>query len=237
MSRRYELGTHPEYDASYSKFEATSRILHPDGPHGPANSELSTVTVLSDLIDEKKQKVVDIEVRFERMQEARRKSGDAPLTGLPSDLQRERLVLEARIDVLALELAAVQKVEKERQDREQAAAEAEILKFGPMCSGRLRDGVLAIIDGQPVISKRGTLRIACKSSPYDGMAVSDYKAMAAAWQKSRRRERRERMSFLEGKRKEKTATVAEVEELAQLSDPKALKRISRAALPPRPRGT
>jgi hypothetical protein len=55
------------------------------------------------------------------------------------------------------------------------------LRYGPVCTGRLFQGLLSEIDGQVVGRQDDIMIIRDKRSPYNGMAVSDYRSMSNAW--------------------------------------------------------
>ncbi len=90
------------------------------------------------------------------------------------------LILLARYDVYREERDYLNETIEKIKNQQQEIARKKILQNGPRGSGKLNDGYLIIIDGQKVSSiktdKEETLLIIDEpSSPYDGLAVADYR--------------------------------------------------------------
>jgi hypothetical protein len=94
--------------------------------------------------------------------------------GLTPDLLGAKLLHEARVDCIAMEIASLKEWLARAETSEREIMEARCLQYGPWGTGvgePLRE-----IDFQPVVGdEEGFLRISCARSPYDGMLVADYR--------------------------------------------------------------
>ena len=70
---------------------------------------------------------------------------------------------------------------------EVAVQAAAVLQYGPRGQGRLRDGILAEIDGQPCTQDtEGLFGLDCAKSPFHGMLVADYREhIVKVWGKAK----------------------------------------------------
>jgi hypothetical protein len=105
---------------------------------------------------------------------------------MPADLLEEKLILEARLDIYQEELAKIQERLDSLDNKEQDKDDQDVLKYGLICTGQLRDGVLVEIDGQNVEKVRGVMIIKDSRSPYNGMSVPDFRQLAKDWQEERK---------------------------------------------------
>lgn len=95
---------------------------------------------------------------------------------------------EAAVDVERL--AAARCNERLADLKEKAEDDSDVLPRGPQESAKLNmNNIVRLIDGQNVSQINGTLVIDDKRSPYDGMSVPDYRAMAKAWRRERTKKR------------------------------------------------
>ena len=123
-----------------------------------------------------KLKLAELEQEFATINETRQKAGKAPLEEMPAELFEKRLKAEAILDVLQEELEFIQSLLAGFNQKKEIKLAQGVLKNGPTGTGRMKNGTLALIDGQPVKKlESGLLVIACPSSPYHGMSVPDYR--------------------------------------------------------------
>ena len=86
-------------------------------------------------------------------------------------LDREKTYLK----LYQLEAKELEKRLAEIESQEKVKTVGMVLKGGPRGSSKMRNGILSMIDGQPVVkAKTGMLEIDCPDSPYHGMKVPDY---------------------------------------------------------------
>ena len=116
----------------------------------------------------------DLENEFRGYQQERINMGVRKPENWPSDMKEKKLKLEARLDTYAEEvtwlkkaIASIVEVVEESRD---------VLRFGCQQMGRLRAGILCELDGQRItVNENGILVIDDDQSPYDGLAVPDYR--------------------------------------------------------------
>lgn len=156
-------------------------------------NELENVT-----IPNLKGKLAVVTEKFERYCTQRVNQGHARPTLWPSALLTERVEIEAAIDVRGRELEFLQdKLTNQYIEPEQAKEISDVLAYGPRGHSQLRNGVLAVIDGQRVDMVDDNLVITTEGSPYCGMRVADYREyISKPWIA----ERRQRMLASERKR-------------------------------------
>ena len=121
------------------------------------------------------QHLADIDQKFKDIQQTAINEGKYPPDEMPPELFREKLLAEAKIDVMTEELEEIVKMIKNYVEPVKELENEKVLKYGPCGTGRLRFGIVNIIDGQKCgqTSKR-LLIIKDPLSPYNGMAVADY---------------------------------------------------------------
>lgn len=205
MPRRYKVGTHKDYDKHFDAEKVASPLLNPNRMEKEPRSEASLKffwgmaqkNSVESLLQEyqghlakarrKLQAVMD---EFEIAEARAKRLGNAPPEP-DKRLVEERFKREAIVDIIADEVAKLEKRFKEFEDREAAKPENQVLPYGPAgaakCS-RMVDGNLASIDGQVVKYNGGEPFIDDKRSPYDKMKVSDYKRLIVLPFKKIRRE-------------------------------------------------
>lgn len=236
MSRKYEEGIHPAYDRELQ------RLTSKDSPSRPSYEFLATrdhskagvLRVISEFqaLTERRQKDLSaIDLKFENLKVTARREGKTEPAEMPRQLLDEKLRLEAQIDVISERVAEFKQEMAKFEAQEQAEQDAKILQYGPIGSGKLRDGILAEIDGQSIkVSRSGTLVINCPQSPYHKMKVEDYRShVVALFSKARSEKDRE----LEDRIAEKAR---ELQELRKSKSSFGARCIAREDLPARPAG-
>lgn len=107
-----------------------------------------------------------------------------PQEMLPED-QLIDLELQATRDVLTEEIGLLEEALSKIDSRKKEIDTGNILKYGPVGSGRLHGGILVKIDGQKVSkNKKGELVIDEPSSPYNKMLIHRYRDMVLRWKKA-----------------------------------------------------
>jgi hypothetical protein len=226
MSRRYEIGEKPIYDQQYD-FRLNQSATGSIGSKVDAQRRISEGQARAEQIQEE---IEAINLKFENVKVTARREGRPEPAEMPQELRKERLELEAELDVIPEKAAQFEEILAKIEAREQAEQDAKILQYGPVGHGKLRDGILSMIDGQPIrVNRKGILIISCKKSPYDGMLVADYRLhIAAPFAKARAEKSREYEDAIAEKERE-------LRELKKLK-PNLEGVIARGDLPPRPPG-
>lgn len=186
--RRYKVGLHPHYDKAFDHLKGYSPLL--------SRGEIDTNSVpgLKAEIEQQTGKVARAETkiqeadeRFENMQAVAKREGRAVPETMPPELVEVRLLAEAKFDICREELDILKKLLAAQETKEKQVKSEDILPFGPDGAGKLRDGILAEIDGQMVSfdKEKDCLVIDCESSPYNRLPVYLYYAMVRTWKKER----------------------------------------------------
>jgi len=135
-----------------------------------------------------KKKLAAVQNQFDSYCDTKEAQGHARPKSWPSHLLEERLRCEAKLDVTLREAEAIRDRIAQYQALENTEHIKGVLAYGPLGNGRLRDGILVEIDGQTCDYKNDTLIIFDSASPYNGMAVSDYREFVCKpWLEERRR--------------------------------------------------
>lgn len=118
---------------------------------------------------------------FTSYQIGRKREGKTVTEEWPTHLLERRCLAEARLDVAKREKEFLEeRLEKYYEKPEAELEEKGILEYGPIGRGRLKDGVLVELDGQKIepfkTEDDEILVITSKTSPYYGLAVTDYRA-------------------------------------------------------------
>lgn len=118
-------------------------------------------------------------------------------TEMPSEMQEERLRLEAQIDVHKVEIAAIDKTIQQFEEQEKKAR-PDMLQSGPV--GRIDNleqealdamykyGRKPYADGQRISFKGITPFIDEPESPYNRMPIATYRQMSNGWRKQWRKQ-------------------------------------------------
>jgi hypothetical protein len=142
-------------------------------------------TILS-YIPYMKQKLAEIETRFTEFNERREAAGYKRSDLMPPLILKEKLLLEARLDVYLREEESIRLALNNLKVDEDNKQDELCLQHGPQGNGRLRGGDLVELDGQKVERIKGRLIITSPSSPYRGLLVSDYRErISDVWTKAR----------------------------------------------------
>lgn len=233
MSRRYEPGIHPAYD---------EELRYLTGPTRPNyeflamrdHSKAGVQRVLFEfqaMAERRQQEIEALDLKFKNLKVTARREGRSEPAEMPRQLLEEKLRLEAQIDVISERAAQFKQELVEVEAREQEAEQAKILQYGPKGSGKMRDGVLSIIDGQPIrVNRKGVLVINCPQSPYHKMLVEDYRTQVVVpFAKARAEKSRELEDLI-------AAKDGELRQLKKMRIRPGLHIIAREDLPPRPAG-
>jgi hypothetical protein len=226
--RRYKIGEHPIYDRRYGALKSHSQILnqsdHKPNPYSINISDKQGLIVQRYLlmgVDEKdgkfinssgvweiatipeiKSKIAVLQKEFDDWAQTQVNNGyHRPKQMLPG-MMEERLKLEANLDIATAELAKIDLMISKFKNKEEEKRNSKVLYYGLQGNGRLKDGILCEIDGQRVSQFNGILVIDEPVSPYDGMAVADYRELAKQW-------RNDRIAVYTGLKKRREAEIAE----------------------------
>ncbi len=148
-------------------------------------------------IPAQEQRLADLEHQFQSFQRRKIREGHARPKDWPPDLLRQRLEAEARLDVLNEELEQLQKWLTHFTEPIQKAQDDHVLEYGLRCSGRLRNGGLAEIDGQACGYIGDVLCIIDEKSPYNSISITDYRKLSAEWLAERRKRDAEKLKLLQ----------------------------------------
>lgn len=181
--RRYRMADNPAYHKAFDsekQFSLKNPALNPDAYKlcDRAGCESLQKDLLKK-IEERTRRLKEIEQRFAQHQTRCQMEG----RHYPENIQdeattfREWLEAAARLDVAMEEMDLCQERLESFVATEQRQRASDCLQYGPIGIGKLREGHLAVIDGQTVRrGEDGILRIEDPNSPYSGMAIECYKA-------------------------------------------------------------
>lgn len=208
LVRRYKRGVHKIFDDSYDQRLTGSRILN----SGEMNLSILTLfwtksnikyellkltgsekglymdqgDTMQAIIPLLEQKLTNIQINFENMNIEREMRGQAPYEELPANLLKEKLQIEASIDVHLSEKALLEAKLKGWEMQAEQVRETHVLEYGLRCQVQLHDGKITTIDNQRVEYIEGVPIITDKSSRYYGMSVADFRKLSEQWLTDRR---------------------------------------------------
>lgn len=172
-------------------------------------------------------KIKQIEAQISDHKFQQERQGRAP--SVPPELAAEQSRLMGTLDVCLEELRDVQRRLDTFVEQEQITDDSFVLAYGPRCTGKLRGGQLAVIDGQNVSrTADGVLIINDLRSQYNGMSVLDFRQLAATWQAERKEADRLKLLALQASAKEQG------QQVPQNLPVSGHKKISKGSLPPFP---
>jgi len=215
--RRYKCGTNPQYDKEFDWRKEKSGILN-RGQSGvnPVTFDLfgesgirqllaewagnsgdgeydNGSRIVNSKIRDAKERLASIDTRFENQKAMAVRSGKYPPETMPQEWVSEKLVLQARLDIVAEEIDWLRKELPKFQAQKQKQNDHLILAYGPMGSAAGADPPRSI-DGQKVVwsEELGHFVIDCEKSPYHGMKLPDYYVhIAKPWRTEKQRLHRE----------------------------------------------
>jgi hypothetical protein len=178
--------------------------------------------------------------QFKAHQQGRVNNGYEKPLEMPINMFEAKLRWEAALDVKIEELAEIEKKLANYTDQVVNESDELVLKFGLQGSGRFWGtrcehielmNVLKEIDGQECrLNKKGFLVIRDTRSPYNGMAVSDYRKLCAEWAQHAIEAENEKLQQLQKVAKDKGQPLP-----TQLPMNGVLKQVNRVNLPPVPK--
>ena len=206
--RRYKINDNSLYDKVYSRLRVQSWILNGGvrnqnfATAGRMESEQAIMITKLSLIGSKEGKYYDaenqewiiarvpywkavlekVDADFKIYSQERVNQGYARPSEMPTNLAEKQAEAEAALDIIEDELALCNRLLKEYSEKVSVIRDENMLKRGLQQSGKLRGGFLVEMDYQRVgINADGILIIDDSNSPYDGMGVTDYRALANKW--------------------------------------------------------
>jgi len=191
--RKMKQGQEPLYDNYYKIFRNGSWVLNESirqkSPKfaGRLQDLQDTTAYLRDIDEELMpdalKELAKVEKQIENYYQERINQGfHVNKDEMPSCCNGQYLKALAIIDVLNEERHEVNILVEVYSKETAKKREYPLLTFGLREAGKLMGGVLAYIDGQKVsVNNAGILIIDDEASPYDGLAVSDYREFAKAW--------------------------------------------------------
>lgn len=175
--------------------------------------------------------LMELEQKFEQYKKDRIRQGFPMPTEMPGDMLKEKYGLEARLTVIDEEIRELRRRLDEFRQPEQEADDRHVLQYGLHEHGKLRDNKLVTIDGQRVAENPDMVMIISDDrSPYNGMAVSDYRQLARQWRADRKRMADEAFRQLQER------CIAEGKPVPQAPPITSMRKVSRASLPKWPEG-
>lgn len=204
--QRYKPGEYPAYDAALAGFRSNSAVIGDSrsfwneeafGALGGVRKLHNFVVEYEATLERAMKQVEAVARAFEEHKLKCKRLGMREPKELPPDLLEPRLLAEARVDCIVMEIASLKELLARAEASEQKIMDDKVLMYGPWGSG-VGEPVRQI-DGQPVvIDEEGYPRIDCQKSPYHGMKVCDYRdyvrrpwidkitaEQAAAWEKAK----------------------------------------------------
>ena len=166
-----------------------NNFLNPHYFSGDGSSHLAIIPSLF-------AKLAEIDDEVERRQAAHVLTGRG--TGGACGTSSERYRTEASLDVRCEELKELEQRLAKFARKTRTRASKDMLRLGPVGTGRIRDNVLTVIDGQRVSlitnEDGGKILVITESkSEYCGMAVPDYhKHVVAPWSRAKNHINRKR---------------------------------------------
>lgn len=138
------------------------------------------------LIPQTKKQLRTLQKRFSNYQQQRVNEGYQRPKEMPDEMLKERLELEARLDVFNEELKELKRREASIQVEEDKEHAHLLLAYGVASGGSLYNGILVELDGQKVsLNSNNILIIDDPLSPYDGVLVADYREyISKPWRKA-----------------------------------------------------
>lgn len=174
-----------------------------------------------------KEKIEAVEQEFTKLNLTRELHGMRLLEveEMPIELKAKRLEAEAELDVALSEENYLRERLKKGEILEEQKRESEMLKYGLRCNVQLKDGLIDLIDGQRVEYLDGKPIICDPASPYHGMSVQNYRAMADQWLSERRQAEAEKFQRLCKEYQEKGLPVPNMPKVS------SIKEIDKSSLP------
>lgn len=183
--RRFKEGEHLMYDQVFNKAKRESAIFAPERTsisHSYIADWIRDKGGIEKLISERKDKLShaqgkldDIDLKFSDLKKRAINTGRREPKKMPADLFEERLKAEARFDVVAEEIAYLEKTLSEFVEVEQKQDDSAVLKYGPVGMSKVKNNQVCEIDGQAVGKhESGLFMIDDGRSPYHGMLICDY---------------------------------------------------------------
>ena len=239
MARRYEIykdkeGKYSVYQATYDRLKQASQILNPGKIPSVDNFVCLDRQGLRALLLQWKgrsedgeffyaegneyhwsylktaqERIKSINTEFKNLKQLTINEGKHPPKEMPAEMKERMLKAEAALDICLEEIECLEKKLATFTDSDQKESNSEVLKRGPDGAGRLRDGILILLDGQTVKpDAKNVLRICDTRSPYDGMQTVDYfEYIVPAWHKARSQyEKEQRRQMLLAKEAQRTCS-------------------------------
>ena len=173
----------------------------------------------------------EVKAKYKRFCDDRESQGYDRPTVEPPDTLKKRLQLEARLDVYKRELESLQDKLENYQEKEHVKANALMLSYGTLGSGRLFNGDLVEIDYQRCEKINDVLIITEPLSPYYGMRVADYRShIVEPWCAERHKISRDAQKQFDAER------IATGRSSIRVPNSLGVKRVSRESLPKWPKG-
>ena len=150
------------------------------GKYFKPDANLHVQAVLPNTIE----KLEILEKDWERLKEKLINEGKEIPEIMPQHMRKELQRLQAKHDILEEEIEKLEKIIQEFESRENEIQISKALKSGMKEAGRLEDGFLVEIDGQPVREINGVMVI--DAGRYNGLSVAEYRKLAKQWKFERR---------------------------------------------------
>lgn len=183
--RRFRIGVHEIYDRRFDSRKSGSQILNPMGNQVSwAVFEMADEHGVTALLADYKTKLKRAEsavgacdVQFKQSRVMRANAGRAVPKERDDKTQAAYMDSLAALDVTGEEVDRLEALLKKFTEKRVAVEASKVLRYGPVGTGKNGpDNVLAVLDGQTLnFNADGILVIADARSPYNGMAVVDYR--------------------------------------------------------------
>jgi hypothetical protein len=178
------------------------------------------------LIPSHKARLNEIAKQFEKYKVNRVNQGFEEPSEMPKELLSELYDTSAKLTVYEGEYEELSKHLSEYADEEHENDDDKVLQWGLRQHGKLRNNQLESIDSQRCSqTEDGIIIIDDARSPYNGMAVSDYRKLARQWQLDREDADRKKLLRVQAEAKEKG------ERIPQALPVKSMHRVNINSLP------
>ena len=171
-------------------------VFRPKGTVDLHNPEKQGIT--KGIIQFLKEKMIALDEKFQLYKSNQTLRGFEIPTEPPPDLLDQMTITTAKLKCRHLEVEKLQKMKAEKEKQLETERYSNMLKNGLQCRSTAEIPIKSI-DGQQCSVIAGLPYISDSLSPYKGMLVSDYRKLAAEWQKTRKNDN---MSFARSVAKE-----------------------------------
>lgn len=129
----------------------------------------------------------ELDIKFKNFCQQKINTGYEKPKKMPPEFYEKQMRIFAEKDVLAEEVKFLQKRLKRLAEQNGKINSQKILQYGLRGAGKIKNNILVVLDGQniSIAQPEEILFIDDKRSPYNGMAVVDYRKLSIEWRKEK----------------------------------------------------